>query len=300
MSLNVTAIPAYTDQLSEVLISKAVLDTNLMEFIDLKSGYSSGSVSLNIVDSTLPVGAFACGTDLGAGETVYTQVNVQIDDLQSRASSCINDLRGIYQSAFLSPSMANDNMPFEEVLSAQYQEKLSKYNEGFLINGEASIAGSVGIKGQITAAAGSGVPAAPVAWTVQNAVEQSLDIYDAIDPSVIDRDDLIMVVSNANYRTLVRALVAQNLYGFQSVEGNQILILPGTNIRVVASSGLLSSNYVFAGPGQFITALTGLEDEMSSFKFTYNSFDDLLYFRAAWRLGVGVAQPELFATNGLA
>ena len=299
MAFNIAAIPAYTDQLSETLISKAVLDTNLMEFIDLKAGYSSGVVSLNIVDADLPVSQFACNMTPN-GDVTYTQVNVQVDDLQSKTSLCSNDLRSIYQSAFMSPSMANDSIPFEEVLAGQYTEKLSKYNEGFLINGESTIAGSVGIKGQITAAAGSGVPAAPVAWDVSNAVAQALDIYDAIDEAVIDRDDLIMVVSPANYRTLVRALVAQNLYHFPSVEGNEIMILPGTNVRVVTSSGLVGSNYVFAGPGLFITALTGLEDELSTFRFFYSESDDTLLFRAAFRLGVGVAQPNLFGTNGLA
>ena len=295
--LNIAAIPAYTDQLSELLISKAVLNTNLMEYIDLKAGYTSGSVSLNLVDADLPVSQFACNMTPD-GEITYTQTNVVVEDLQSKTSLCVNDLRGIYQSAFLSPSMANDNLPFEEIIGAQYQEKLTKYNEGFLINGIAG--GATGLKAQITAANGANVPAAPVAWTVQNAVEQALDIYDQIDEAVIDRDDLIMVCSPANYRTLVRALVAQNLYGFQSVEGNEIMILPGTNVKVITSSGLVGSNYVFAGPGKMITALTGLTDEADSFRFFYSETEDQLLFRAAWRLGVGVGQVNLFATNELA
>lgn len=294
--LNIAAIPAYTDQLSETLISKAVLTTNLMEFIDLKAGYAAGSVSLNLVDADLPVSPFACNMTPD-GEITYTQTNVTVEDLQSKTSLCVNDLRGIYQSAFLSPSMANDNLPFEEIIGDQYQQKLTKYNEGFLINGEGS---TLGIKGQITAANGANVPAAPVAWTVQNAVEQALDIYDQIDEAVIDRDDLILVCSPANYRTLVRALVAQNLYGFQSVEGNEIMILPGTNVQIVQSSGLVGSNYVFAGPGKMITALTGLTDQLDSFRFFYSESDDQLLFRAAWRLGVGVGQVNLFATNDLA
>jgi len=232
------------------------------------------------------------------GEITYTQTTVVVEDLQSKTSLCVNDLRGIYQSAFLSPSMANDNLPFEEIIGTQYQEKLTKYNEGFLINGIAG--GATGLKAQITAANGANVPAAPVAWTVTNAVEQALDIYDQIDEAVIDRDDLIMVCSPANYRTLVRALVAQNLYGFQSVEGNEIMILPGTNCKIVMSSGLVGSDYVFAGPGKMILAATGLQDELDNFVFFYDQGQDMMKFRAAWRLGVGVGEVNLFATNDLA
>ena len=66
------------------------------------------------------------------------------------------------------------------------------------------------------------------------------------------------------------------------------------------SSGLVGSNYAFAGPMKMITVLTGLIDEMDSFQFFYAPSEDQLLFRAAWRLGVGVAQINLFATNDLA
>ena len=69
---------------------------------------------------------------------------------------------------------------------------------------------------------------------LQTAYEQALDLYDAIDESVKDRDDLIMTVSPDAYRALVRALVAQNLYHFNSVEGNDIMILPGTNVLLLS------------------------------------------------------------------
>ncbi len=294
--LNIAALPAYTDQLSEQLISTAVLNTNLMEYVDLKAGYTSGSVSLNLVDADLPVSSFQCNMTPD-GEVTYTQTTVTIEDLQSKTSMCSNDLRSVYQSAYMSPSMANDSIPFEEVLSQQYVEKLTKYNEGFLING---LGTTLGIKGQITGANGATVPAAAAAWTVSNAVSQALDLYDAIDESVINRDDIAIVCSPAAYRTLVRALVAQNLYHFPSVDGNEILILPGTNARIIMTSGLVGSNYAFAGPMKMITVLTGLIDEMDSFQFFYAPSEDQLLFRAAWRLGVGVAQINLFATNDLA
>jgi len=267
-----------------------------MEYVDLKAGYTSGSVSLNLVDADLPVSSFQCNMTPD-GEVTYTQTTVTIEDLQSKTSMCSNDLRSVYQSAYMSPSMANDSIPFEEVLSQQYVEKLTKYNEGFLING---LGTTLGIKGQITGANGATVPAAAAAWTVSNAVSQALDLYDAIDESVINRDDIAIVCSPAAYRTLVRALVAQNLYHFPSVDGNEILILPGTNARIIMTSGLVGSNYAFAGPMKMITVLTGLIDEMDSFQFFYAPSEDQLLFRAAWRLGVGVAQINLFATNDLA
>ena len=295
---NVAALPAYTDQLSLELISKSVLNTDLLSYLDLRTGLASGTVSINLVDADLPVSALACGFTPD-GEITYTQVNVIIEALQSKTEVCPEDLRAVYQSAFMSAGTGNDEIPFEEVISNQYQEKLTKYNEGFIMNGSAG-GTMTGLKGQITAAAGATVPAGAVAWTVANAVDQALDLYDGIAESVKDRDDLIMVVSPANYRTLTRALVAQNLYQYQGVESNEIVMLPGTNITVVKSSGLVGSDYVAAGPGKMILAATGLQDELDNFVWFYDQGADIMKFRAAWRLGVGVGQVNLFATNDLA
>lgn len=293
---NIAALPAYTDQLSNEIIAKSVLTTDLLSYLDLRTGYTSGTVAINLVDADLPVSALSCGWT-SDGEITYSQVNVTIESLQSKTEVCPEDLRSVYQSAFMAAGTGNDAIPFEEVISNQYAEKLTKYNEGFLINGFGT---TLGLKGQITSANGATVPAGAAAWTVSNAVDQALDLYDAIDESVKDRDDLIMVVSPANYRTLTRALVAQNLYHFDSVAAQDILILPGTNITIVKSSGLVGSDYVFAGPGKMILAATGLQDELDSFVWFYDQGVDVMKFRAAWRLGVGVGEINLFATNGLA
>lgn len=294
---NISALPAYTDELSMDLIAKAVLDTNLLQYTDLRTGMTSGAFTINLVDAELPVSALSCGGYPGDGQVVYTQVPVIIESLQSKTQLCPEDLRSVYQSAFMSAGTGNDFIPFENIISESYQMKLTKATEDFLINGFGTTAG---LKGQITLANGAAVPAGAAAWTVSNAVDQALDLYDAIDESVINRDDIVIVCSPANYRTLVRALVAQNLYHYPSVDSNEIMMLPGTNAKIVISSGLVGSNYVFAGPSKFIVAATGLQDELDSFKFVYSNSLDAMLFKAAWRIGVGVSQVNVFATNGLA
>lgn len=294
---DITALPAYTDQESLGLISKVVLKTDLLDYVDLRSGFTSGTVAINLVDADLPVSALSCGWS-SDGEVTYSQVNVTIESLQSKTEMCVEDLRSVYQSAFMNAGTGNDFIPFEEVISTSYSDKLRKYNEGFLINGFGT---TTGLKAQITSANGANLQGGtPAAWTATNAFEQALDLYDAIDESVKDRDDLIMVVSPDAYRGLVRSLVSQNLYHFDSVSGNDILILPGTNVTVVKSSGLVGSDYKFAGPGKMILAATGLTDELDSFRFFYDEAADVMKFRAAWRLGVGVGEVNLFATNDMA
>jgi len=297
---DVAALPAYTDQLSLDLISKVILKTDLLDYVDLRSGFTSGTVAINLVDADLPVSALSCGWT-SDGQVTYTQVNVVIDSLQSKTEMCVEDLRAKYQSAFMNAGTGNDFIPFEQVISESYTDKLRKYNEGFLINGAGAAGTGTGLKAQITSANGATLQAGtPAVWTANNAYEQALDLYDGIAESVKDRDDLIIVVSPDAYRALVRALVAQNLYHFNSVDGNDIMILPGTNATVVKSSGLVGSDYKFAGPGKMIIAATGLTDELDTFRFFYDEASDVMKFRAAWRLGIGVGEVNLFATNDMA
>jgi hypothetical protein len=296
-SFNIAALTAYTDELSMDLVAKAVLNTDLLSYTDLRTGMTAGTFTINLVDSELPVSALSCGGYPGEGQVVYTQVPVTIESLQSKTTLCPEDLRSVYQSAFMSAGTGNDFIPFEEIISESYAKKLTKATEDFLING---FGATLGLKGQITGANGANVPAGAAAWTVSNAVEQALDLYDAIDESVINRDDIIIACSPAAYRTLVRALVAQNLYHYPSVEGNEVMMLPGTTAKVVMSSGLVGSNYAFAGPSKMIIAATGLQDELDSFRFQYSVSADAVLFKAAWRIGVGVSQVNLFATNDLA
>jgi len=304
MAFDVTGLQPYTDQLSETLISKSILKTNLLGYLDQKAGYTSGTFQINLVDSALPVVQFDCGQGETAGAGVtYTQIPVTIESLVSRADLCVEDLRNTYQSYYMAAGLDNDIIPMEEVISESYADKITAYTEGFLINGIAG--GATGLKAQITSANGANLQAGtPAAWDVSNAIDQALDLYDAISEAAKDDESLIMVVSPASYRTLTRALVAANLNTVNNaqavVAGNEILMLPGTNCEIVKSQGLTNSDYKFAGPAKNIIAALGLNgDGGDKFRFFYNEADDKVQFRAAFRLGVGVKQVDLFATNDL-
>ena len=301
MAFSFGNLSQYTDELSFELISKAVLTTDLMDHIQVRSQLAAGTVAINLLDGDFNVGPRACGFT-ASGDINFSQVDITIADKQIKMEVCTNDLRQYYTSQYMNPSANAEDVVFEEVIADYYIQRIKKYNEGFLINGDTADANpgtATGLKTQITGNAN--VPAGAAAWTVSNAVDQALDLYDAIDESVKDMDDLIMVVSPANYRTLTRALVASNLYHYNWADGQGDLILPGTNCKVVKSSGLVGSDFVFAGPASFIIAGTGLEsDSDSSFGMFYSPADDVVKVRAYWRLGVAVHQVALFAANDLA
>ena len=295
MAFDLTALSTYTDELSLELIAKAVLTTDLMNDIDVRSGLSAGTVAINLMDGDLNVADLACGWN-PSGDVNFSQVDISIADKQVKMNLCPDDLRQYWLSQRMSAAADQESVPFEEVIAAYYIERVRKYNEGMLINGDGTV---TGIKAQVTAANGATVPTGAAAWTVANAIDQALDLFDSIDESVKDREDLIMIVSPANFQTLRRALVAQNYFHYNQGDGRSLDLI-GTNCKVVKSSGLVGSDYVAAGPAGFIVAGTGLESDSSTMTFFFDKGEDTVKFIAKWRLGVAVHQVNVFATNGLA
>lgn len=297
MAFDLSALSTYTDELSLELIGKAVLTTDLMSEIDIRTGLKAGTVAINLLEGDIDISDASCGWE-PSGDVTLSQVDITIKDKQVKMDLCPQDLRDYYTSQSLKASAHNEEIPFEQVIADYYVKQIKKANENFLINGDGV---APGIKDQVTVANGANlqIGATASAWTVSNAVEQALNIFDAIAEEVKDREDLIMVVSPAAHATLRRALVAQNYFHYNQGDG-KVLDLPGANIKVVKSSGLIGSNYVFAGPASFIVAGTGLEDDFSLMQFFYDKGQDVVKFMAKWRLGVAVHQVNVFATNGLA
>lgn len=296
MAFDLSQLTAYVDQQSFDIISKAVLNTQLMNDITIRPGLSSGTVAINLLDGDFIVNDRACGFTPD-GDIEYSQVEIEIADKQVKMTVCRQDLLDFYMSQTMNPSANAEDIPAEEVIVDYYIRKIKEYNENYLINGDGT---RPGIKDQVTVANGANLQGGtPAAWTPANALEQALDLYDAIGEAVKDRTDLIMVVSPNAYRALTRSLVAANLFHFNSTTGNEIVELPGTNCKVVKSSGLIGSDYAFAGPAGFVVAGVGLTSDDESFKLMYDPFEDITKVAAYWRLGVAVHQVEQFATNGL-
>ena len=295
MAFSFGNLSTFTDELSFDLISKAVLTTDLMENIQVRTGLQAGTVALNLFNATVDVQNQTCGWTT-AGTASFSQVDICIRDKAVKQSLCPQDLRAYWLSQRMTGGAHQESVPFEQVIANHYVEQIKNYNEGFLINGDGTCDG---IKAQIATASGATL-AGTASWSSTTALGLAQDMFDAINQSVQDREDLILILSPSRYNILVRALVLANYFHYDSVQGKTIVDIPGTTMKAVKSSGLVGSNYMAAGPAEFIIAGTGLTDDMSSMRFFYDEGQDTVKLLAKWRLGVAVAFPDYFSTNGLA
>jgi hypothetical protein len=290
MSYNLTNLSTYTDELSFELISKAVLQTNVMDYASIRSGLKFGETTINLLDSAnIGVADRGCGWN-AAGTLDYTQVTIDMVEKQIKQALCPTSIRDYYLAAQLSASAHAEEVAFEEVTANFFVEKIKKWNEDY-VGGR--------LAADITVANGAVDSGQTVASTASTIVDDVMDLIDAVDASVLDRDDLGVIMSPAYFNMLRRALTSQNLFHFNApgVNSNTELTMPGTDFKVIKSSGFSGDAFI-AGPLKDIVIGVGLEDDFDSLKMFYSADNDEVRVMAAWRLGVGIVDVTKWAKNG--
>ena len=287
MSYNLENLAAYTDEMSFDLISKAVLQTSVMDYVTVRSGLKAGTTAINLLDADIAVADRACGWN-EAGSLTYTQVDITMAEKQTKQALCPTDLRDYYLSEKLSASAHAEEVPFEEVVSNLFVEKIREYNEGYI---------ATEIFNQITVANGAEDSGQTVASTLGTIYDDVLDLIDAV-PAKADRmGNKAVLMSPSNFNILRRALVANNLYHFDpSSDSNERLNIPGTDY--IAVKGTFTGAGMIAGPMEQIVLGVSLEDDFDTLKIFYSADNDEVRVMGAWRLGVAVAQVDVFAKNG--
>lgn len=122
-----------------------------------------------------------------------------------------------------------------------------------------------------------------------------------------DRDDLTLFMSYPNYRSYMSALRALNLYPYYGIADESAETVkwtfnhPGTNVKLVATSGLVGSNYMlltYIGNMYVGCDASGEENNMQVwYEPLYNS----TLVRPQWKIGTAIAFPQycyIYDPNG--
>jgi hypothetical protein len=297
MSFNLSNLAPWTDENSGILISEAVLGADLMNYVTVRPGYAAGTVAINVLDmSGMVFDNRSCGWS-PTGTTTFDQIPVTVENIQSKQSLCVQDLRDYWLSSQMNPSAFGEELPFEQFIAAEAvkQTRLNlEQKMGAAIISEFTQANGCSLQG-----------GTPAGLTAGNALAQVNDLIDALPQSVLSRTDLIMYMSYANFRALTRGLVVANYFHFAPGDKvlnyglGQTVIIPGTNVTAVPVAGLGTSNRIICGPKEHIIAVTGLTDDQDKINIWYSRDNDEVRMLSAYRIGLAGLYNS-FATNDLA
>lgn len=308
MSLDVTGLPAYIDQNRDDLIGQVVAGAKSVRVLDLQTGFkSAGAINILSTDAVFQDGA-ACGFNAN-GTTALSQRILTVGSLKVQENLCPKDLNSKYTQHQVKAGSKDDEIPFAEKYTAQKTSKINKASEkaiwqGDTGSGDANLNKFDGLLKIIDAATGviEGNTGAETAITVANAVEIVQAMYNAIPADLIeaeggdnDTNDLAILCGSDFFRTYINALIGKNLYHYDATSTNLEIMVPGTNVKLMALGGLTGTNRLVAGrigtDGGFVVG-TDLENEDEQFKMWYSDDDDLVKFDTRWKMGTQIKFPN--------
>lgn len=288
MSFNVSALSAYVAENTD-LLSEAVLNTDELANVAIRTGVPNGTTSINVFSGTITEQDRDCNmTD--SGELAFDQIQVAVDDKAIAQSLCPTTLRDYWMSERMKPGAAGgEEVPFEQTV-VDYVSKSIQKNISDFVGGAISTA--------VTVANGANDSGQTVASTLGTILDDLNDLYDALDERVKMMDDVVIFLSPANHRLAVRAAVAANQFHYSFGDGQGDFYLPGTNAKLVKSSGLIGNDGFFAMPSKYAIFCTGLMSDEENIRLPYDPVSDSVKLRAYYRRGIGFYSVDQMAKNG--
>jgi hypothetical protein len=308
----VSSITGFTDQLGGELLAKALIGATTPKYTNVRLGIK-GTQQLNLLDSSPSFQAGACGWN-ASGTTTFTQRSITVCPERVNEALCPDDLYPTYQSMLLQPGETETSVPFEQVIAdlkvKQIQQRIEQklwqattgggdcFNgfKALIASGETGVASSSGTTFSNSAAYGvSGNP-----------ITEVDKLINVLDDNAMSREDLVVFMSYANFRLYVQALTRANFFanyiGATSIDANMEATHPNTNVKVIPTIGLASSNQITIGPKEYMVVGFDLLSDHEKMEVWYSKDFNEVRFRANYNYGAQIAKfgsTAYFATNGL-
>lgn len=313
------SLTAYRDELTaSELILDSVFSARTLDIVKVQTGVK-GTQALNIMSSNMIVTPAACGLISGSGSVTFTQKDITVNDLMVQEQICF--VGSLTLPKYFFGSLMPKGTKVEELTPKNFatgyitdkQNKLRDMTEHLIWIGNTTYApgasGSYsslsyaqqanGFLYQLNAASASVVNGGGTysgALTDSNAVTVVNQMINLIPQEIADKD-LVLFCSLTNFQHIVNNLIIANNYHYTAVDSGirtaWTIDYPfRSNLKIVATSGLQNRNdLVLTFADNLYVGVDGSRDE-ESFDVWYSLDLNSVNFRAMFRLGTQVAQPQ--------
>lgn len=298
MAINVSALNNYVEEHRLPLILKSVLKGKTIDLVQIQTGVKQDT-ALNLLSASVVFGdGGACGWNATDGVTL-SQRKIEPAFLKVNQAFCDKSLLKHWMAYDVTLAAGRNTLPFEQDFMEGIAREISEKIEKMVWQGDKNNAG--GLKEcdgylKILEAVGAGT----IIETDQagtSAYNRIKGVYNAMPARIVDKEDAVIFVSEADYREFIQNLVAANMYHFNPDYKNGEYYLPGTSIRVIATPGLDGSDTgkmdkMVAGRLSNFFYGVDAEDDKDTFDFWYSR--DAQEFRLAvdFACGVQIAYPN--------
>ena len=282
MAFVVSSLPDYVNQNSKELISKSVFGAPTVRHLNLMTGVKYKE-AINIVNTEAGLQERTCGWN-ASGDVTFSQAIMEVGAYKVNMSLCEEDLRKKWMNSEVMTAAGAEVLPFEERITSEITASIANKVEKLIWQADKSHSDLFnGLLTQIKASS-KAHDVQSVASTTYGKIK---DVYMAIPASILDKAAIFVGVDT--FRSFCQDLVTQNLYYYSAELNpeNMEVILPGTNTRVIAVSGLNGTGAIVASDPRNLFYGVDMVDDLEQFKLWYS--DDNQEFRLVVKFNAGAA-----------
>jgi hypothetical protein len=311
MAFVVSTLANYTEENVAQLVASSVLGAKTASLIKGQGNVMLGVKSaetINIMDTdAIFQDGGACGFT-ASGSTSFTQRTVTIGKIKVNEALCPKDLESKYLQKALTAGSSYDSTAYAAEFSQRKADKIAAQLETAIWQGDTGSANVNlnkfdGLNKLVLAASASvihantttfyGTPLAASAGITAGVVVAVLDaVYKAIPAEIVGKDDVAIFVGQDVFRTYTIALKNANLFAYTfDGSADSEFILPGTQIKVIATPGLNGTSKIYATRVSNLFLGTDLLNEEERFELFYAKEADQVRFVSEFKMGVNFAFP---------
>lgn len=292
MDFDTGGLSAYTDESSDELFRRSVLEGRTISMIRVQDGVKGTAKIKLLNDSITYQAADDCSMTADGNSTIFTDRNLVTVKQGFLKTFCQDDLSGFWtRLALKAGAMAeNEELIFEEELMEFILELNEAALESLVWVGDTGGSDLIDGWGTQMLADASVVEAAPggnVIIDATNAYASFLQAARAMPAAIRQKSDATIFCGLENFDFLKDDLFSQNLFHVPvQNEENNSFILPATGIRIEQVPGLNGDLSLYAGRKSDFIFGTDLASDSGSVEMWYDKTDDLIYIRNKFYAGV--------------
>lgn len=286
-----TSLTAYVEQRRLPLIKEAVLKAKSASLFNLQTDIKT-SAALNLLSTDVEFGdGLTCGWDEAGTQTLSQRV-LTTGNIKINMAYCDKAMLKYWTQYQVRVAAGQKTLPFEEDFISGVVENVKAAIETAIWQGDTTSQTNNlkyfdGLLKILKDAAGT----VDVTITGTSAYDDIMAVYNAIPEKVLDGASIL--VGADTFRKFVQELVAKNYFHYSGENLNGEIMLPGSQVKVIAVNGLNGTDKIVAGQldKNFFYGCDMMNDE-EKFEMWYSQ--DFREFRLAieFNAGVQVAFPD--------
>lgn len=288
-----SGLTGYVDQQRLPLIAAAVLGGKTSKLFNLQTGIKS-QAAINLVNANIVFGnGKLCGWN-EAGTTGLSQRVIKVGNYKVNMAICDKTLLDTWAGYQVQVAAGTKTLPFEEyfmnAIIGKVQEELDKALWQGDTTGSGNTSFADGIVKILTADASS---SNKITITAGSSYLKAVEtVLKAIPDAVIGKNDVCIFADPAFVRNYKLELIGENLYHYDATADAEDIVIPGSNVKLVAVGGLTGSKKLVAGSLSNMFYGTDMQGDEEKVDLWYSQDNREFRLAIEFNAGVQVAYPD--------